>query len=151
MIFKNPKYILAYFVMVGILAWLWYHFTDLEALYGNYGALQFWIDTATSWVNILGFPMFIVAWLYRAYTLGSVGREENAGFAGGILGILISGTMCCGSSVFLAIGASAVSNFFSKFFPYGGLELKIFGVVILMISLVFLLKNLLVCKVKPKK
>lgn len=151
-IFKNPKYSISYIILVIILAFLWYSFTDLTLIRGNNGEFYFWSDTIISWINILGFPLFILAWIYRSYTLGSTSQKsEKLGFLGGVIGILISGSLCCGSSLFLVFGASALTNIFSKYLPYGGLELKIFGAIILLCALFSLLKNLLVCKVKIKK
>lgn len=127
LIFKNPKYIFGYFLLVFLLAWAWYSFTDFPLMRGNYGMTHYWYDGVISWVNILTFPMFIVAWIYRSYTLGSYSNtSEKAGFFGGIIGILISGSICCGSSILLALGTSALTNFISNnpYLPFRGLELK---------------------------
>lgn len=127
LIFKNQKYTVGYTIGVIILGFLWYQFTDFDLIKGNYGMSHYYYDGLISWINILAFPLFITAWIYRSYTLGSHSEAgEKAGFLGGIIGIIISGSLCCGSSLLLAVGASAITNFISKssLLPFNGLELK---------------------------
>lgn len=153
-IFKNPKYLISYIVLVLLLAGAWYQFTDFALMRGNYGMTHYWYDWILSWINILAFPLFIVAWIYRSYTLGcNSSSGEKAGFLGGIIGILISGSICCGSSILLAFGTSALTRFISgnPYLPFKGLEIKTLGAIILLVALYFLMKNLLVCKVTLKK
>ena len=69
-------------------------------------------------------------------------------FLGGIIGVLISGSVCCGSSLLIPLGASVFANTLAKYFPYGGLELKILGIIILLFGLYQLLKNLTTCQAK---
>lgn len=154
LIFKNPKYIVAYFLLVFLLAWAWYNFTDFALMRGNYGMTHYWYDGVISWINILAFPLFIVAWIYRSYTFGSCqSKWEKNGFFGGILSILISGSICCGSSILTTFGVSVFAQFISDnpLLPFKGLELKTLGVIILLYALHSLLNNLLVCKTKIKK
>lgn len=151
LIFKNPRYIFGYFFLVILLTYLWYSFTDFPLMKGNYGMTHYWYDGIISWINILTFPLFIVAWIYRSYTLGSYSNAgEKAGFLGGMLGIIISGSACCGTSILLALGTSALSNIISNnpYLPFRGLELKTLGAIILIWALCSLLKNLLICKKK---
>ncbi len=69
LIFKNPKYSITYIILVLLLAYIWYTFTDFPLMYGNYGKFHYYYDGFISWINILLFPLFIVAWIYRSYTL----------------------------------------------------------------------------------
>lgn len=152
-IFQNRKYLIAYSIMVGILGVLWWQFTDITLAWWNYGAIRTSIDIAISFINIFGFPLFIVAWIYRSHTLGTyTSHSERAGFVGGTLGVIISGSICCGTSLLIPLGASAFIDILSKYFPYGGLELKILGVGVLLFGLHRLLSNLTACQMsRPKK
>lgn len=152
-IFQNKTYLIAYSILVGIFGMLWWHFTDITLAWWNYGAIRTSIDTTISLINILGFPLFIIAWIYRSRLLGShASHGERAGFVGGTLGVIISGSLCCGTSLLIPLGASALIDIFSKYFPYGGLELKILGVGILLFGLFRLLSNLTACQAsRPKK
>lgn len=68
-IFRHPKYLIAYIVLGGIFGFLWWNFTDLALMRGNNGETYYIIDMMISITNILIFPLFIVAWFYRSYTL----------------------------------------------------------------------------------
>lgn len=154
LIFKNPKYIIGYILGVIFFGFLWYKFTDFNLMRGNYGIAHYYYDGIISWINILAFPFFITVWIYRSYTLGSQSATgEKAGFLGGIIGIIISGSICCGSSILLAFGTSALTRFISgnPFLPFKGLELKTLGVIILLYALYSLLTKLLVCERKITK
>lgn len=154
LIFKNPKYSIAYILMVIIIGILWIKNTSFGLIYGNYGPARYYYDIFLSVVNILAFPLFILAWIYRSHTLGSYAeKKESIWFFGWILGILISGSLCCGSSVLLTFGASALTGMISAspFLPFHGMEIKTLGVIILLYSLYSLLSKLLVCERKNIK
>lgn len=151
-IFKNPKYLISYLLMVFVLAFIWYKYTSFESMYWGYGKFRFYLDLLISWINILGFPLFILAWIYRSYNLGLYSNKwDSFGFLWGFISIVISGSLCCGSSLLIPLGASIFVDFFSKNFPYWWLELKILWVLILIYWIFNLFKNLTVCKMKKNK
>lgn len=145
-IFRNRYYLISYILLVILFWMLWYYFTDFDLLRGNYGENRLYIDSILSWINIIFFPLFLVAWFYRARTLGEFSKKDWAGFIGGIIGILISGTLCCGSSVLLIIGWSALTTLVSRYLPWHWFELKVISVIVMLIALWHLLSHLLVCK-----
>ncbi|MBB1554543.1 hypothetical protein HG442_004010 [Candidatus Gracilibacteria bacterium] len=149
LIFSQRKYILGYILLVMIFSALWWYFTDIKLMFGNSGTLHASIDTVVSVVNIFAFSLFIVAWIFRSTMFGKLSHKgDSAGFLGGILGVLISGTLCCGSSLLIPLGASVFTTTLARYLPYDGLELKTLGVLILLFGLYRLLKNLTVCQAK---
>lgn len=149
-IFSNSKYAISYLILVVILALLWYFFTDLSLMRWNHGNTRFVIDTIFSWLNILFFPLFIVAWIYRSYNFGCYQKSDSFGFIGGFVSAVISGSLCCGTSLLIPLGATIFVDFFSKNFKYWWLELKFIGVLILIFGVYNLLKNLTTCKMQKK-
>lgn len=147
-IFSNPKYLIAYLILVFIFIFLWWQFTNFSLMLGNYSITRFVIDTVISWLNILFFPLFIVAWIYRSYNFGCYQKSDSFGFIGGFVSAVISGSLCCGTSLLIPLGATIFVDFFSKNFKYWWLELKFIGVLILIFGVYNLLKNLTTCKMK---
>lgn len=117
-IFSNPKYIIAYLILVLIFGFLWWKFTNFSLMLGNYSITRFVIDTIISWLNILLFPLFIVAWIYRSYNFGCYQKSDSFGFIGGFVSAVISGSLCCGTSLLIPLGATIFVDFFSKNFKY---------------------------------
>lgn len=78
MVFVKPRHIVLFVILLAIFASLWYYFTDFELLRGNYGDVHFYVDLFTSWMNIIGFALFIVVWIYRSYTLGMYTQKKDA-------------------------------------------------------------------------
>lgn len=116
------------------------------------------VDAIFSWINIIGFSLFIVAWVYRTRLLAGYADKKRGGIMGffaGFLSILISGSMCCGAGLLVTVGASFGANVFSefvgKYFPFDGQELKLLGIIILLWSLYHLLSNIGACKCTIKK
>lgn len=149
-IFSNPKYLIAYLILVSIFIFLWWQFTNFSLMLGNYSTTRFVIDTVISWLNILFFPLFIVAWIYRSYNFGCYQKSDSFGFIGGFVSAVISGSLCCGTSLLIPLGATIFVDFFSKNFKYWWLELKFIGVLILIFGVYNLLKNLTTCKMQKK-
>lgn len=117
-IFSNPKYLIAYLILVSIFIFLWWQFTNFSLMLGNYSTTRFVIDTVISWLNILFFPLFIVAWIYRSYNFGCYQKSDSFGFIGGFVSAVISGSLCCGTSLLIPLGATIFVDFFSKNFKY---------------------------------
>lgn len=150
-IFSRPLYTCLFIFLIILFGLLWYFFTDFALMKGNYTSTRYYSDIVISWINIIIFSLFIVAWIFRAWSFGNTGKSENLGFLGGIVAILISGSLCCGTSLLLVFGGTTIIAFISEFLPFRGMEIKILSVIILFISLFVLLKNLLVCKTNIKK
>ena len=115
LIFSQKKYIFGYIALVLFFGALWWYFTDIKLMFGNYGAVQASIDTAASIINIFLFSLFIIAWIFRSIMFGKLSHKgDSTGFLGGIIGVLISGSICCGSSLLIPLGASVFANTLAK-------------------------------------
>ena len=96
LIFSQKKYIFGYIALVLFFGALWWYFTDIKLMFGNYGAVQASIDTAASIINIFLFSLFIIAWIFRSIMFGKLSHKgDSTGFLGGLIGVLISGSICC--------------------------------------------------------
>lgn len=97
LVLSSPLRLTIYLMAVILSGWIWWNFTDIEIIFGNYGYWYGVIDVSLSIITILVFPLFIIAWIYRSYVLGGGGQKrERIGFFSGIIGVIISGSSCCG-------------------------------------------------------
>lgn len=148
LLFARRSYLIAYILMVLVLLGTWYFFTNHKIIVGNYGLLHASIDIGLSMIVIWGFPLFLLAWIFRSITLGSSNKKHaSAGLLGGIMGVIISGSSCCGLTLATYFGLIPLMSFL----PWSGLEIKIIAVCMLAYSLYTTLKNLTTCAYKPKK
>lgn len=80
-------------------AYLWWHFTDIAIMFGNYGKARTSLDISLSLMMIVGFPLFIIGILYKGYAFGyqeNLHPQTGIGTIGGIMGVILSGCSCCG-------------------------------------------------------
>jgi len=148
LLFSERKIILAYPVMVAILLAVWLFFTDHKNMFGNYGPWHTWIDIILSLIAIFGFPLFILAWLYRSFILGGrAEKKEHLGVLGGLVAIIVSGSTCCGATLAVYFGLMPLM----MMLPYDGLEIKVVAVAGLLYGLWVMLTRLTTCMVVPPK
>ena len=142
---KKRKYI--YTLFVATLWIIWWYFTDISIMLGNYGAFHTTIDILLSMLLILGFPLFLTALMYRGERFGKkepLSRKNGVWFFSGVLGTIISGASCCGLTLASYFGLIPLMTLL----PYDGLEIKILSVVGLTYALWEILKNLDTCKMR---
>lgn len=63
--FGKPSLILVFFILLVIASWLWWHFTDIDIMLGNYGKGHTYFDIGLSIIMVVGFPLFIIGLLYK--------------------------------------------------------------------------------------
>ncbi len=80
--------------------------------------------------------------LFKTLALNSIDNMGALGSVGIFFGILAPGCAACGVGVFSLLGISAASL---SFLPFGGFELSLAAIVILLYSLFKLSKNLTSC------
>jgi len=116
---------------------------------GNYGKLHTYIDVMLSIIMIVGFPLFLLGFWHKVTLFGqkSITGKSSTGMIGGLIGTIISGASCCGSTLAIYFGLLPLMNFL----PYDGLEIKILGTLGLLYALYDIMKNLEVCQVKRKE
>ena len=147
-LFSSKSGIFAYIVLI-LLAWgVWWYFTDVAVMFGNYGVAYTSFDIALSLVMVLGFPLFLVAFWYKSslFWRDTLDTKSGTGMLGWILGTIISGASCCGLTLASYFGLLPLMNLL----PYNGIEIKIVATLGLLYALYDILKNLEACKMKKK-
>lgn len=150
LLFSSPYRTLAYLVLVVLGAVVWWQYTNIRIMFGNYGNVHTSLDIAFSVMIILGFPLFLIALYYKSLKFGwtkNLGAKTGGGLIGGIIGTIISGASCCGAT----LAASFWLLPLMTLLPFSGLEIKALGVAGLLYALYDIIKNLENCKYTPKK
>ena len=70
-LFRSHKRRLAYVVSVTIAFLIWWQFTDIAIMLGNYGKIHTYTDIFLSSIMILGFPLFLLALFYKGSKFGT--------------------------------------------------------------------------------
>jgi ABC-type phosphate/phosphonate transport system permease subunit len=84
-IFTSKLRIFLYIVLAGTLGVIWWVFTDIEIMFGNYGNLHTGFDIFLSLLMIALFPLFLIALWYRGDVLSGtlqIKRTSLIGTAG---------------------------------------------------------------------
>jgi hypothetical protein len=81
-IFTSKIRIGIYFFLVGILGGIWWVFTDIQIMFGNYGNLHTGIDIFLSILMIILFPLFLIALWYRGDTLSGILKNKRTSLIG---------------------------------------------------------------------
>jgi hypothetical protein len=148
-LFSTKSRICAYIILVLAAGLLWWYTTDIAIMFGNYGTLHTYADIVLSMIMIFGFPLFILAVVYRGLLFGNrsnLDGKTGIGAIGGIIGTIMSGCSCCGLTLASYFGLLPLMGFL----PYDGLEIKIIGTAGLVYALIQILGNLQTCKIKTK-
>lgn len=157
LVLKNKWYSSLFVILLLIFTYLYQRFTDFALVLGNHWEIYFTVDVILSVINIIFFPLLIVGWLYRSFTLGwgiSTAKEKGTWFLWllwWIISVIISWSLCCWTSILLVFWAWSLSSLFSQYFFFWWLELKALWVVILIYATISLYKDLLTCKLDLKK
>jgi hypothetical protein len=152
--YKNLKILLSswkrttiYILLVLIALWVWWSFTDIGIMFGNYGKLHTYSDIFLSSIMILGFPLFIIAIIYRSWKFGkkeNLNKKTGVWLLSGIIGTLISWASCCGLTLASYVGLIPLMTLL----PYDGLEIKLVWTIGLLYALWSILTELESCKVR---
>ncbi|PID84268.1 hypothetical protein CSB09_01940 [Candidatus Gracilibacteria bacterium] len=137
-----------YGILVFFQASLWYYFTDVEIMFGNYGALHTWTDILLSWATFLLFPLFIFAFVYKSHAFGTKNTKttEKTGFLGGVIATIISGSSCCGLTLASYFGLLPLM----QFLPGSGIEIKILATLALCYATFITLRDMQSCAIQKK-
>ena len=146
--FRNISLTFTFLLLVLLWGYIWWTFTDIRVMFGNYGKIHTYTDIFLSIIMILGFPLFIVWILYKwlqFWHRENFHHRTGIGTIGGVIGTILSGCSCCGLTLASYFGLLPLMGFL----PYDGLEIKILGTLGLLWALWDTYKNLEVCRV-PK-
>ena len=67
---RKTGFLITFLILIAIGFFLWWYFTDIEIMFGNYGKIHTYTDIFLSLIMIIGFPLFIVGVLYRGMLFG---------------------------------------------------------------------------------
>ncbi len=150
-VLKNPNSFIIWFLTTAIAIVLWYIYSDIEYVWGNYGLTFAYLDAFLSWMMIILFPLMIAGIVHRSLAFWSRWlTEKKSGFLGiawGVISAFITWCACCGVSLLSFLGLTSVISFLS-IFPYDGLEIKLLAILLLLYSFSDLYRHLEVCKIK---
>lgn len=124
-----------------------FRFTDSMAIKGNFG-LGFWEAHIISQIILsILFGINMAVLIERiALSQDIRGRTIGIGTIGAFLGILVSGCAACGITLASFLGLAA----FVTLLPFYGIELKVFGIILLLYSTYKLLEPV-TCAVPRKR
>ena len=146
-LFSSKYNIFGYWILVIILASLWYLSTDFRIMFWNYGYTHTYFDISLSIIIILLFPVLIVSIIYKSlkyWKRADIELKTINWVISATIGTIISGASCCGATLATYFGLLPIMSFL----PYSGLELKIIGVLGLIYGLHNSIKHLNTCHIK---
>ncbi len=142
--FKEKSTIITFLIGFLVLLIIQFLFTDIPLLFGNLGP---WRATAHILSDVLLAALFglnLSLLIYKA-KLASLSKKITATTTlGGILSVLITGCPACSLTLASYLGLASILSAL----PFGGLEVKIIGLLLLVYSTNYLLKTLTTCKKK---
>jgi hypothetical protein len=147
-LFSSLGRLTIYSILVLIAGLIWWYFTDIRIMFGNYGEIHTYMDIALSWIMILGFPLFLMAVYHKGMLFGhkeTTQKKNIFAMIGGTLGTILSGCSCCGLTLASYFGLLPLMNIL----PYDGLEIKVLGTVGLLYALWDIIIHLETCQISP--
>ena len=147
-VFSKIDYIIVFSVLCVLFFLFFYSQTHNDLIAGNYGHTYLMWQWIIQVVLTIQLSLFITISAYKVFYFSSFDVKENgAGAFATFFGILAAGCPACSITIASYIGLAG----FLSLFPYGGLELKILSVFILIIAIIYILKDLHICQIKKKK
>ena len=64
-LFHSKLRILSYIMLIIISSGIWWYFTDIAIMFGNYGKIHTYTDIGLSMIMIFGFPLFLIALYHK--------------------------------------------------------------------------------------
>ncbi len=146
-VLSSPRFFLSYIFLVSIAFGIWWYFTDVRIMLGNYGKPFTYTDVSLSMLMVVGFPLFLIGVLYkwlRFWHRENLDTKTGIGTISGLIGTILSGCSCCGLTLASYFGLLPLMSFL----PYSGLEIKVLGTLGLLWAIRDTYQNLETCRVK---
>jgi hypothetical protein len=148
LVFSNYKYLLLFFVLFGALFFLFELLTDDALIKGNLGLTYFYINFTLQLLISILFASFFTFFMYKYVAFSSFDKKNSAtSFIGTIFGVLVGGCAACSLTVASYLGLGSVI----AFLPYHGIELKLFGFLMLVYANFISIRDLQVCRINFNK
>jgi hypothetical protein len=118
-------------------------FTDYALLAGNQGRTYATIHVTAGALLTLLFSLNLGLLSFKLFSAAQVRKREAGGtFFGGLASVILTGCPACSITLASYLGLSGII----ASLPFAGLEIKILGVVVLLISTESLLRKLTTCR-----
>lgn len=128
-----------------LMAAILFYFTEYALIVGNIGKMYADVQVLTQvGISVLFGVNISVLWYKLKLSSGADLTAKGTTAFGSVIAIIVSGCPACGVTLAGYLGLASVFSVF----PLYGLELKIFGFLLLLFSTNYLLVNLNKCKVK---
>ena len=146
-VLRDRRYLILFIVLFLLLELLFAYFTDNALIEGNFGTAYLYLELILQNIISVLFALFITLSAYKFFMFSNISIKGNtSGTVGGLLGVLVAGCPACSITIASYIGIAGILSLF----PYGGVELKVISVPLLLYANYSLLRDLKVCKVKKK-
>lgn len=147
-VFKDKRYVIFFFVVFGVLYYLFELFTYKELILGNYGLVYYSVHVVSQIVISFLFSLFLTLSIYKYVAFSTYSAKEGStSVIATFVGILAAGCPACSITLASYIGLAGLLSLF----PYDGLELKVIAIPMLVYANYSVLKNLNSCKVSLKR
>jgi hypothetical protein len=143
LVFTNYKFLLLFLVLFSSLFFLFELLTDDALIKGNLGLIYFHINFMLQILISLLFASFFTFFMYKYIIFSTFDKKNSAtSFVGTIFGVLVGGCAACSLTVASYLGLGSVI----AFFPYHGIELKVFGFLMLIYANFMSIRDLQICR-----
>jgi len=147
-VFSNKKYLFFSFFSFLFIGIIFYYFTEVELIRGNFGEAYLWIQILLQLFISILFAMFLPISVYKYVKFSNFSVKENSSSVfGTFLGVLVMGCPACSITLASYVGLAGLISIL----PFFGLELKVLALAFLLYANYSLLINLNACNVKKKQ
>jgi hypothetical protein len=143
LVFSNYRYVLFFLFLFFALFFLFEFLTDDALVKGNLGITYFYVNFVLQVGISFLFASFFTFFVYKYITFSTFDKKTSAtSFLGTIFGVLVGGCAACSLTVASYLGLGSVI----AFFPYHGIELKLFGFLMLIYANFMSIRDLQICR-----
>lgn len=144
-VFSEWRRITLFLVLFSLMNWLFIYFTDLQLIAGNYGQTYLWIHLFLQVSISFLFATFVVGTLFKFLEFSKFSvKETSVSTIASFFAVIAAGCLSCSVTLATYIGLAGVLSLL----PWGGLELKVIGLLLLAYSNYSLFKSLHTCKLR---
>ena len=138
-------------ILVGLLFSGWFaymveYFSNRDLIAGNYGHTYATINLTIDIITVIWIGLFVASVIYKMIAFKSITSTNHFGWLGWFFSALVAGCASCGLTLATYLGLASILTLL----PWGWLEVKVVGLVILFRSIWKNIKDLLICKIKSK-
>ena len=147
-VYSQWKYPVLNVVLFSMIMGLFMWISNYDIIEGNLGKVYLYVEVFLQLFIAVLFSMFLTISVYKINYFRKISKKESAkGVFGAFLGLIVVGCPSCSVTIASYFGLVG----FIAFLPYGGMELKILSLPILIYAVYDITKDLKTCRIKRKK